>query len=118
DHFWAQVGERHEQRRHDIEHPVLPPDALWLPPDALRARFNARERIDVAGTGHARAAEAAPLGDQPAPELPLSGRHEQPASELKAFLASYPGRVLVAADTAGRREALLEVLDAADLKPK
>ncbi|MBB1472444.1 transcription-repair coupling factor [Luteimonas sp. MC1782] len=118
DHFWAQVGERYEQRRHDIEHPVLSPDTLWLPPDDLRARFNARERIDVAGAGHARLAEAAPLGDQPAPELPLSGRHEQPASELKAFLGSYPGRVLVAADTAGRREALLEVLDAADLKPK
>src|SRR3546814_13224423 len=36
---------------------------------------------------------------------------------LKSFLASYPGRVLVAADTAGRREALLEVLQAADLRP-
>src|SRR3546814_21002454 len=34
-----------------------------------------------------------------------------------SFLASYPGRVLVAADTAGRREALLEVLQAADLRP-
>src|SRR3546814_8857175 len=36
---------------------------------------------------------------------------------LKSFLASYPGRVLVPADTAGRREALLEVLQAADLRP-
>src|SRR3546814_6088773 len=41
----------------------------------------------------------------------------QPAAALKSFLASYPGRVLVAADTAGRREALLEVLQAADLRP-
>src|SRR3546814_1210736 len=36
---------------------------------------------------------------------------------LKSFLASYPGRVLVAADTAGGREALWEGLQAADLRP-
>jgi len=42
----------------------------------------------------------------------------QPAAALKTFLASYPGHVLVAADTAGRREALLEVLQAAELRPE
>src|SRR3546814_3579837 len=36
---------------------------------------------------------------------------------LNSFLASYPGRVLVAADTSGPREARLEVLQAADLRP-
>src|SRR3546814_18629714 len=50
-------------------------------------------------------------------ELPLVVKDAQPAAALKSFLASYPGRVLVAADTAGRREALLEVLQAADLRP-
>src|SRR3546814_10407291 len=50
-------------------------------------------------------------------ELPLVVKDAQPAAALKSFLASYPGRVLVAVDTAGRREALLEVLQAADLRP-
>src|SRR5690606_30846260 len=112
-----QVGERHEQRRHDIERPVLAPDALYLPPEALRERLNAGDRIEVCGPQHPRHAQAAALGDQPAPELPLVVKDAQPAAALKSFLASYPGHVLVAADTAGRREALLEVLQASDLRP-
>ncbi|HLM53809.1 MAG TPA: transcription-repair coupling factor, partial [Pseudoxanthomonas sp.] len=42
----------------------------------------------------------------------------EPAAALKSFLASYAGRVLIAADSAGRREALLEMLQAAALKPE
>ncbi|MDQ3494902.1 MAG: transcription-repair coupling factor [Pseudomonadota bacterium] len=117
DHFWQQVGERHEQRRHDIERPILAPDALWLPPDALRERLNRGDRVEVCGPEHPRHAQAASLGAQPAPELPLVTKDAAPATALKAFLASYPGRVLVAADSAGRREALLEVLQVADLSP-
>jgi transcription-repair coupling factor (superfamily II helicase) len=117
DHFWKQTGERYEQRRHDIERPLLAPDALWLPPDDLRERLNRSERVEVCGPQHARHAQAAALGDQPAPDLPLAAKDAQPAAALKSFLATYPGQVLVAADTAGRREALLEVLQAAGLSP-
>src|SRR3546814_13598477 len=41
-----------------------------------------------------------------------------PGTSLKHFLASYPGRVLIAADSAGRREALIETLATAGLKPQ
>ncbi len=117
DQFWRQAGERHEQRRHDIERPLLPPAELYLPPEALRERLNQGDRIEVCGPRHPRHADAAALGDLPAPDLPLAAKDAAPAAALKSFLASYPGRVLVAADTAGRREALLEVLQAAELRP-
>ena len=116
--FWRSVGERHEPRRHDIERPVLAPQALYLPPDALRERLNATARIEVCGAGHARHDEARTLGLQPAPDLPLSMKDTAPGAALKGFLDHYPGRVLVAADTAGRREALLDVLGAAGLQPE
>jgi len=118
DQFWRNVGERYEQRRHDVERPALPPDELYLPPDALRQRLNQVQRIEVCGTSHPRRAEAIQLGEQPAPDLPLAAKDAAPAAALQSFLANYPGRVLIAADSAGRREALLEVLTAADLKPE
>ena len=118
DHAWRAIGERYEQRRHDIERPLLPPAELWLPPDQLRERLNAGPRIEVCGEDHPRRAEAAALGDQPAPDLPLAAKDAAPAAALKSFLASYPGRTLVAADSAGRREALLEVMTSADLRPE
>lgn len=118
DQFWTHTGERYEQRRHDLERPLLPPEALYLPPDALRARLNEGARIEVCGEGHAQRERASALGDQPAPSLPVATRDHAPADALKSFLASYPGRVLVAADSPGRREALLELLQAASLRPQ
>ncbi|MBP3984993.1 transcription-repair coupling factor [Pseudoxanthomonas helianthi] len=117
DAFWTQTQNRYEQRRHDIERPLLPPDELYLPPDALRQRLNESPRIEVCGEAHPRRAEAQALGEQPAPSLPLAAKDHAPGEALKSFLASYPGRVLVAADSPGRREALLEVMQSAELKP-
>ncbi|MBB5016738.1 transcription-repair coupling factor [Rehaibacterium terrae] len=117
EHFWAQTGERYEQRRHDIERPVLPPDELFLPPDALREKLNALPRAEICGPGHPRRADAQPLGDAPAPSLPLTQKGD-PTAALKSFLANYPGRVLLAADSPGRREALIEQLDAHGIRPE
>ena len=116
DHFWRGTGERYEQRRHDIERPLLPPAELYLPPDALRERLNAGRRIELCGEAHARRDEALPLGSQPAPDLPLMAKDAEPAAALKSFLGAYPGRVLIAADSAGRREALIDILQSADLR--
>ncbi|WP_147652765.1 transcription-repair coupling factor [Vulcaniibacterium gelatinicum] len=116
--FWAQTQERYEQRRHDLERPLLPPAELYLPPEALRERLNRIARVDVLGADAARGEQAHALGLPPAPTLPLAARDAAPAAALQSFLSSYPGRVLVAADSAGRREALLEVLHAAGLRPE
>ncbi|QSX75290.1 transcription-repair coupling factor [Lysobacter arenosi] len=115
--FWTNTGERYEQRRHDLERPLLPPDTLYLAPNALRERLNEGNRVEVCGEGHPQRDRAQALGDQPAPALPIAARDHAPADALKSFLGSYPGRVLIAADSAGRREALLELLQAADLRP-
>jgi transcription-repair coupling factor (superfamily II helicase) len=113
--FWTQTGERYDQRAHDIERPVLPPAELYLSPEQLREQLNRRLRVEMVDSGHAHAVDA---GTQPAPELPLNRKGEEPGTSLRHFLSSYPGRVLVAADSAGRREALLETLAGAGLKPE
>ncbi|KGE51724.1 transcription-repair coupling factor [Xanthomonas axonopodis pv. vasculorum] len=118
DAFWTQAQNRYEQRRHDVERPLLPPDELYESPDALRERLNKLARIEVWASDHARIDEAAPLGDQPLPPLPVAAKDAPAGQALATFLSHYPGRVLVAADSAGRREALMEVLAAAQLKPE
>ncbi|MDR7099379.1 transcription-repair coupling factor (superfamily II helicase) [Lysobacter niabensis] len=115
--FWKQTAERYEQRRHDLERPLLPPNELYLSPDALREQLNQGDRVEVCGETHPQRDRAVALGDLPAPALPIAAKDAQPAEALKSFLHSYPGRVLVAADSPGRREALLELLQAAQLQP-
>ena len=113
--FWTQTAERYDQRAHDIERPVLPPAELYLSPDQLREQFNKRLRIEIVDAGHEHALA---VGTQPAPDVPLNRKGEEPGASLKHFLSSYRGRVLIAADSAGRREALLASLAAADLNPQ
>jgi transcription-repair coupling factor (superfamily II helicase) len=115
--FWKQTNDRYEQRRHDVERPVLPPEELFLPPELLRQKLNAVRRIEICGSQHARFEDAQALGDAPAPTVPITSANEPSGTALRSLLMSYPGRVLIAADSAGRREALIEQLSALDLRP-
>ncbi len=114
--FWQQAQTRYDSRAHDIERPILPVAELYLAPQELRERLNRTRRVEVVERG--TNSHAVDLGTQPAPLLPLNQRGEEPARELKRFVEAYPGRVLIAADSAGRREALIEQLGAAGIKPQ
>ena len=112
--FWTHTAERYDQRAHDIERPVLPPAELYLSPEQLREQLNKRLRVEVVASGHEHAVAS---GTQPAPEIALNRKGEEPGTALRHFIENYPGRVLIAADSAGRREALAEQLAGAGLKP-
>ena len=111
--FFAATSERYQQRSHDLERPILPPGELYLPPDDLRERLNRRERVLIGAHE-----DAFDTGSQPAPTLPVLRKGEEPATELKAFLSAYPGRVLLAADSPGRREALIDLLSSTNIRPQ
>ncbi|MDR2013744.1 MAG: transcription-repair coupling factor [Rhodanobacter sp.] len=84
-------------------------------PLPLRERGGGEGTAPLSSNRHLE--HAIDLGTQPAPSLPLNRKHEDFAQELQQFISAYPGRVLIAADSAGRREALIEQLTAAHLHP-
>ncbi|WP_297799195.1 transcription-repair coupling factor [Arenimonas sp. GDDSR-1] len=106
EHFWQQTMDRYEQRRHDIERPVLAPAELYFTPEALRARFNRHHRYQVLNAGEPGYPSAAALALTP----PFSGAWQdaagKPGQALIDFLSAYPGKVILAADSPGRRESL------------
>jgi len=115
EHFWKQTGERYEQRAHDIERPILPATELYLPPQSLRERLNGVLRVDM----DANDPRATDTGTRAVPELRGDHRHGSFAQKLREYLGAHRDqRVLIAADSAGRREALLEQLAAAELRPE
>ncbi len=116
DTFWQQAQARYDSRAHDIERPILPVAELYLPPDRLRERLNLHLRVEFVAPGTNE--HAVDLGANPAPDLPINHRSQPPGAELKRFLDTYAGRVLIAVDSAGRREALLEQLTQADIHPQ
>ncbi len=111
--FSRQTEERYEQRAHDIERPILPVSELYLSAQELRERLNQQLRIDLVAPGMDE--RAVDLGTQPVPSLPINRKDETPAAELQRFVANYPGRILIATESAGRREALIEQISAAGM---
>jgi transcription-repair coupling factor (superfamily II helicase) len=118
DAFWQQVQARYEQHRHDIEQPLLPPEELFLPAQALRERLNQRPRVELCEPAHPRHLEAAALDASAAPTVAVDRRADTPCAGIAERLAMPGQRVLIAAESPGRREALLELLHASQLHPQ
>ncbi len=117
--FREEVTERYESLRHDIERPLLAPQQLYLPDDETRAALSACARIDV------QRAESLDKGPATAcfatrvlPDLLIKPRAERPAGALQDFLAGFPGRTLICAESAGRREALIGQLKEFRITPR
>lgn len=108
---WEQIQHRYEERRHDIERPILPPEQIYLAPQQLNTtleqqRCIALQSFELSSTD----AYASNYGTRPLPSVLLHARHEQPLALLQDFLKTLQGRVLFTAESAGRREALVNLL--------
>ena len=108
DTFWQQAQARYDNRAHDIERPILPVGELYLQPQQLREQLNLRPRVEMVAAGTNE--HAVDLGAKPSPTLAAQKR-EAPFEELKRYAEKYDGKLLIATDSAGRREALIEQLD-------
>ena len=89
---WKQIEERHERYSGNLERPLMKPADLFLEPDLARQRLAVYSRIG-GGAGDAGV------------EMLGSG-----AEAVKSFLAASADRVLFVAESAGRREAVLDWL--------
>lgn len=102
------IAERYEQRRHDIERPILPPERLFL---SAATVFDQLENLRCIETS--RIELPAPAHNYPIrtlPSLMLQGRSETPLILLHQFLKTHTGRILFTAESAGRRENLISLL--------
>ncbi|MBB6340920.1 transcription-repair coupling factor (superfamily II helicase) [Pseudomonas fluvialis] len=117
EHFWNDARNRYEDRRYDPERPLLPPADIFLPVEDCFARLKHWPRVVVSqedvevGVGRER------FNAQALPELAIQAKASEPLAALRRFIEGYPGRVLFCAESAGRREVLLELLARLKLKP-
>jgi transcription-repair coupling factor (superfamily II helicase) len=101
--FWADTRERHRFLQHDPERPLLPPEALFLRPEEFFTATHARPSLVMRGA--AEVPWARPLAD-----VAVDRGATHPLAALERHLQQTPARVLLAAESEGRRESLLELL--------
>ncbi|HEX7114998.1 MAG TPA: transcription-repair coupling factor [Steroidobacter sp.] len=118
---FGEVEARYEQRRHDPERPILSPSELFTNAPELMHRLEAFRRIEVSRVELDPLTEKLPhenFGTRQPPALRIDPRSDEPAKALTGFLREFSGRVLIAAESAGRREMLLDMLHKQDVRPQ
>ena len=101
--FWTDLRERHRFLQHDPERPLLPPEAVFQRVDELFANTQPHPVLLLKGS------EALPWA-RPLPDLGIDRSAAEPLQRLEAHLKTTPHRVLLLAESEGRRESLLDLL--------
>jgi transcription-repair coupling factor (superfamily II helicase) len=113
EHFWTDTRERHRFAATDPDRPVLPPEDLFQRTDEFFANtgrlatlaLRGHEPVGLQGTPESAVAWARPL-----PDLAADRGATEPLAALGRHLDSTAHRVLIVAESDGRRESLLELL--------
>ena len=112
--FWQDTRSRYQLLRGDRDRPLLPPEELFLPVDAFFGALKPYARIDFF-VGEADTPSAP--GTRPLPPVQVDRRADNPLEKLHAFVAGFDGRVLIAAESPGRRETMAQYFAEHGLKP-
>jgi transcription-repair coupling factor (superfamily II helicase) len=112
--FWQDTKDRYRLVKDAPDRPALPPEALFLATEQFYARANDYAQLairaaieDVADNAHFQK-----LG-----EMSVVRGAEDPLARLKTHIRNTPHRVLLLAESDGRRESLLDFLRASSVSP-
>ncbi|MEJ2898904.1 transcription-repair coupling factor [Acinetobacter sp. NS-4] len=108
--FWKDVVRRYEDRRHNVDHPILPPEDIFLQPNQVLEQLNQFARIIASAEEFVEKTGVINFNTETPPRLPVDPKQEKPFSAVKKYIdvANHP--VLLVAESAGRRETLKDAL--------
>ncbi|EOB60703.1 transcription-repair coupling factor [Neisseria meningitidis] len=106
--FWSDVKSRYAMAQGDETYPPLLPQHLYLSADIFAGRLKNYGQVlpDVSGKEHIL------------PDLAVNRQSEEPLQALKDFQTAFEGRILLCAESLGRRETMLGFLQQNGLKAK
>jgi len=108
--FWKEVMRRYEDRRHNMDQPILAPEELFISPNHLLSALNQFPRMVVSAETIEEKAGALNLKTEQPPKLPVDPKKEKPFSAVKKYIDEANHPVLLVAESAGRRESLKDAL--------
>jgi transcription-repair coupling factor (superfamily II helicase) len=126
--FWADTRERYRFQRADPERPILPPEDVFLTSEQFFGATRAFGALSLRPPEGAPATEADPGAQgealpsavpwaRPLPDVSVDRGATAPLAKLQRHLDTTPHRVLLVADSEGRRETLLDLLRDHGIEP-
>ncbi len=124
--FWRDTRARYQLLGGDLSRPIMPPQELFLSEEAFFVGLRQFSRIDlpslplgpgIDGTALVPVLEhAAQHATLALPDISVDRRALDPLRKLREWHEQHGGRILIVAESLGRRETLLEFLRQNDLR--
>ena len=112
---WQEAEDRYENLRYDIRRPILPPGDIILAPDELFTLLKDYPRIDFREQQDNRAINFDYLD---LPDVTIKEKSQNPLADLHRFSEQSSKRLLIVAESNGRREVVDELLARHGLKTR
>ncbi|SFV04829.1 transcription-repair coupling factor [Pseudoduganella namucuonensis] len=109
--FWLDTESRHRFLRADRERPILPPDAIFLRDEQFFTLAKPYPRLSIVKNAEAGASELS----APVPNIAVNRHVEDPLVNLRSYLLQAGRRVMICAESSGRRETLQQYFTEFDL---
>jgi transcription-repair coupling factor (superfamily II helicase) len=113
--FGVEAQSRYNLLRGDPQRPLLPPKELFLDGEAFFIRAKEFARLDI--VDDITAANLTPCATRAIPDIAVNRRADIPTHAFAQFLQNFDGRVLLLADSLGRREIISGYLNEYGLSP-
>jgi transcription-repair coupling factor (superfamily II helicase) len=105
--FYSEAEERYQQRKYDIDRPLLKPEKLFLSAKCLLDKIASFASVTI---NNEEAVESVVFTCNQLPVIVLDNKLSEPAQALQKFISTFKGKILFVAESAGRREALIDKL--------
>lgn len=110
--FWTDTQSRYRFLKADRERPILPPEALFLSDEQFFGLAKPYPRLAIAKSNDALASELS----APIPNIAVNRRADDPLANLRSYLLQAGRRVMICAESNGRRETLQQYFAEYDLQ--
>ncbi|TCS42634.1 transcription-repair coupling factor [Reinekea marinisedimentorum] len=118
DRYWQEINSRYENRRHDISNPILSPNELFLAKEEFFQALNQLPSLTLTEQEIEPGKGKHPLPFAKPSAYPIDHRAQEPLNRLECFLKETDHRVLFCSESAGRREAMRELLARIRIQPE
>ncbi len=105
--FWREAQSRYRTLAHDAERPLLLPEKLLIKTEDFFSATHQFTRLLLTANSKSTGL----------PALDIERRAEQPLHKLQSYLADFAGRILIAAESLGRRETISQLFAEHGLQP-
>ena len=117
EHFWKDVSDRYQEYGVDKQRPLLSPPTLFMASGELFGLLGDYGRTDIQAEPAPAKSHHHNFPSSPPENIAVDSRAANPLLHLETVLMTTAHRTLFCAESPGRRDALLALLEPAGIKP-